>query len=358
MKAMTEKEKMLSGVLYDARHCREIVDELRQCEEFCFHLNQVPPSQRDKRRSMFRQLLGKTGEEFTIIAPFFCDFGKNISIGERFFANTNMVVLDEARVTFGDDVFVGPNCSFYCAEHPLDAEQRNKGYETAYPITIGNSVWLGGNVTVLSGVTIGNNCVVGAGSVVVKDIPPYSVAVGNPCRVIRRLNPCEDVSSSVGQSLSVEASSETSAGHEKGYTYRYPHPAVTADSVVLCRRDGQAKVLLIQRKFPPCEGQWAFPGGFMNIDETTEEAARRELMEETGIGGLQMAEVGVFSRVDRDPRERVITVAYVAVTDRYYEPVASDDASMAQWFDLNALPELAFDHAEILQRAMEKVGMA
>ena len=348
---------MPGGALYDARRCREIVDELRQCEEFCFRLNQVPPSQRDRRRSMFRRLLGKTGEEFTIIAPFFCEFGKNISIGERFFANTNMVVLDEAEVTFGDDVFIGPNCSFYCAGHPLDAEQRNKGCETARPITVGNSVWLAGNVTVLSGVAIGNNCVIGAGSVVVKDIPPYSVAVGNPCRVIRRLDPCGIVSSPFGKSRSVNASSDISAGHEKGYTYRYPHPAVTADSVVLCRQDGQAKVLLIQRKFPPCEGQWAFPGGFMNIDETTEEAARRELMEETGIGGLQMTEVGVFSRVDRDPRERVITVAYVAVTDRCCEPVASDDARMAQWFDLDALPELAFDHAEILQRAMETVGM-
>lgn len=184
---MTEKEKQQSGELYDARNSTQLLDELHRCEEICFEINQLHPSKREERKERLRQLLGKTGKDFTIITPFFCDYGVNIEIGEEFFANTNMVVLDEAKVTFGDHVFIGPNCSFYTAEHPLDRELRDKGFETAHPITVGNSVWFGGNVTVLSGVTIGDNCVIGAGSVVTKDIPSNSVAVGNPCRVIRTI---------------------------------------------------------------------------------------------------------------------------------------------------------------------------
>lgn len=119
--------------------------------------------------------------------PFYCDYGYNISVGDRFYANHNLVILDEAEVTFGDNVFVAPNCAFYTAGHPLDAVERNRGIEYARPITVGNNVWIGGNVCVLPGVTIGDNCVIGAGSVVVKDIPANSVAAGNPCKVIKTL---------------------------------------------------------------------------------------------------------------------------------------------------------------------------
>ena len=131
------------------------------------------------------------------------------------------------------------------------------------------------------------------------------------------------------------------------YTYKYPHPAVTADCIVMTR-DNQ--VLLIQRKNEPCLGQWAFPGGFMNIDETAEAAAVRELQEETGItlSETDIFQVGAYTAVDRDPRERVITIAYLAEIDAPVPVKGSDDAAHAQWFPLDALPPLAFDHAEIL----------
>lgn len=131
------------------------------------------------------------------------------------------------------------------------------------------------------------------------------------------------------------------------YTYKYPHPAVTADCIVMTR-DNQ--VLLIQRKNEPCRGQWAFPGGFMNIDETAEAAAVRELQEETGItlSETDIFQVGAYTAVDRDPRERVITIAYLAEIDAPVSVKGSDDAARAQWFPLDALPPLAFDHAEIL----------
>ncbi len=116
-----------------------------------------------------------------------CDYGYNIEIGENFYANHNLIILDGSKVQFGDNVFIAPNCSFYTAGHPLDAERRNKGLEYAKPIKVGNNVWIGGNVIVLPGVTIGDNTVIGAGSVVNKDIPSNVVAVGNPCKVIKQL---------------------------------------------------------------------------------------------------------------------------------------------------------------------------
>ena len=131
------------------------------------------------------ELLGKTGEHLTINHGFKCDYGTNITVGEHFYANYNLVVLDCAPVVFGDNVFIAPNCGFYAAGHPIDAPTRNSGLEFAKPITVGDNVWIGGNVTVLPGVTIGSGAVIGAGSVVTHDIPPNVVAVGNPCRPVR-----------------------------------------------------------------------------------------------------------------------------------------------------------------------------
>lgn len=135
------------------------------------------------------------------------------------------------------------------------------------------------------------------------------------------------------------------------YTYNYPHPAVTADCLVFAHTDEGMKLLLIQRKNEPCKGKWAFPGGFMDIDETTIDAARRELKEETGLMVGELHRVGIFDAVDRDPRERIITVAYYTILDKPAEVSGLDDAAQAKWFSLTELPDLAFDHKEILQEA-------
>ncbi len=140
------------------------------------------------------------------------------------------------------------------------------------------------------------------------------------------------------------------------YSYRYPHPAVTADCILFAQEHKDTKVLLIERKHNPCKGQWAFPGGFMNIDETAEEAALRELKEETGIEAKQIVQVGAFSAVDRDPRERVVTIAYYTLLDHMPEAHANDDAQTAQWFSIDRLPPLAFDHQEILEKAVEMMA--
>ncbi len=136
------------------------------------------------------------------------------------------------------------------------------------------------------------------------------------------------------------------------YVYSHPHPAITADCIVFAYDSNDTKLLLIERKNYPCKGSWAFPGGFMNIDETTEDTARRELEEETGLKVSQVYQVGAFSKVDRDPRERVVTIAYYAVIDHPAEVNAGDDASHAQWFSISHLPDLAFDHADILEAAL------
>ena len=184
---MTEKEKMMKGEIYDANYDKQLIEERRKAKDKCFAYNSLLPSQTDKRTELMKSILGKTEGAFLIEQPFFCDYGYNIEIGENFYSNHNLVVLDGNKVKFGDNVFIGPNCGFYTAGHPADAERRNKGLEYAKPITVGNNVWFGGNVCVLPGVTIGDNVVIGAGSVVNKDIPSNVLAAGNPCKVIKKL---------------------------------------------------------------------------------------------------------------------------------------------------------------------------
>ena len=176
------------GVLYDANYDPELVAERIAAKELCFELNNLRPSMTMKREEITRRLLGKAGVNCCIESPFYCDYGYNIEVGDNFFINSGCVILDGARVTFGDNVFVAPHCGFYTAGHPLDHERRNMGLEYALPITIGNNVWIGGHVCVLPGVSIGDNSVIGAGSVVNKDIPAGVLAAGNPCRVIREIN--------------------------------------------------------------------------------------------------------------------------------------------------------------------------
>lgn len=184
---MREKEKMLQGLLYDANYDSELADERIKCKSLCANYNALSPDKTEDRKELLRQILGKTGKNFLIEQNFWCDYGYNIEIGENFYSNHNCVILDPAKVAFGDNVFIGPNCGFYTAGHPIDIEQRNLGLEYAYPIKIGNNVWIGGNVCVMPGVTVGDNVVIGAGSVVTKDIPSNVIAVGNPCKVIRKL---------------------------------------------------------------------------------------------------------------------------------------------------------------------------
>ena len=184
---VSEKEKCRRGELYDANYDAELIAERQICKDLCHEYNSIRPSETARREELLIKLLGKTGGSFLIEQPFYCDYGYNIEIGENFYANVNCVILDGAKVTFGDNVFIAPNCGFYTAGHPLDVEQRNRGLEYARPITVGNNVWIGAQVSVLPGVTIGDNCVIGAGSVVNRDIPSGSLAVGNPCRVIRKI---------------------------------------------------------------------------------------------------------------------------------------------------------------------------
>lgn len=184
---MTEKEKCITGQLYNANYDNELIAERMTCKEICHDINNLRPSQTEKRNLLLKKLLGKTGTQFEILPPFYCDYGYNIEIGENFFANHNLIILDGAKVSFGDNVFIGPSCGFHTAGHPLNVEQRNAGLEYALPIKVGNNVWMGANVTILPGITIGDNSIIGAGSVVTKDIPANVVAAGNPCRIIRHL---------------------------------------------------------------------------------------------------------------------------------------------------------------------------
>ena len=179
-------EMMTGGERYDATH-RELVDRLMETREKLWEFNNLRPSESEKKRKILKNLLGSIGEDFHINQPFRCDYGANIFIGEKFFANFNLTILDEAAVKIGDNVFIGPNVGIYTACHPLEEDERNKGIEWAEPVTIGNSVWIGGSATILPGVTIGNNVVIGAGAVVTHDVPSDCVAAGNPARIIRYL---------------------------------------------------------------------------------------------------------------------------------------------------------------------------
>lgn len=182
---MTEKEKMLAGKTYSAVD-PELLRELNECKDVIHRYNGLLPSQQAERTAILMSLLGHVGDDNILInQPFYCDYGKHISVGKRFFANFNFTVLDEALVTIGDDCFIGPNVSIYTACHSTDPVERNTRQEWALPVTIGDNVWIGGSVTILAGVTIGDNVTIGAGSVVTRDIPSGVVAVGNPCRPIK-----------------------------------------------------------------------------------------------------------------------------------------------------------------------------
>lgn len=165
--------------------CPEVSRLLTAAADACFSINALRPSESSLREAAFRRLLGSVGERFVIHSPFRCDFGFNIHIGNNFIGNFNLSILDEAEVTIGDNVMIGPNCSLITITHALDSERRNAGYMQARPITVGNDVWIAANVVVLPGVTIGDRAVVGAGSVVTTDVPAGEIWAGSPARKIK-----------------------------------------------------------------------------------------------------------------------------------------------------------------------------
>lgn len=182
----TEKEKMISGEYYNAGD-PVLVKDRRKAKNLLHRLNVTEYRVTKKAKEILKELIPNTGQGFYIEPPFHCDYGYNITCGENVYFNVNCVVLDCAPVNIGSNVFIAPNVQIYTASHPLDAELR-KTLENAYPVTIGDDCWIGGNSVICPGVTIGKGCVIGAGSVVTKDIPDNSLAVGNPAKVIRKLN--------------------------------------------------------------------------------------------------------------------------------------------------------------------------
>jgi maltose O-acetyltransferase len=181
----TEKEKMLAGELYDPLD-PQLCQERQRCRDLCKALNDSREDQVEERKRILVELLGKQTDAW-IQPPFFCDYGTNISLGTKVFFNFNCVVLDVMPVTIGSNVLFGPSVQIYTATHPINAAERRKWLESAKPIIIGSDVWVGGGAIICPGVTIGDRSVIGAGSVVTRDIPSDVFAAGNPARVIRSL---------------------------------------------------------------------------------------------------------------------------------------------------------------------------
>ncbi len=183
---MTEKEKMLAGEYYlgwDA----QLTEERESTIDKLFDFNNTRPTLRREREALIKQIFCKTGKSCWVESPFFCDHGYNISVGENFFAAANCVMLDCGKITIGNNVLIGPNVGIYTVNHALNPENRAKGYEISRPVVICDDVWIGGNASIIGGVTIGKGSVIAAGSVVIRDIPDGVVAAGNPARVIRSI---------------------------------------------------------------------------------------------------------------------------------------------------------------------------
>ena len=182
---MTNKEKALAGLEFK-RGDPDLKSKRDRAENLCFELNNTPPSDARRRQEILRTLIKDAKEDCYIKSPFICEYGEFITLGRNFFANFNCKLMDGGKITFGDNVLIGPDCTFVTATHPVEPDKRLAGYQQFKPITVGSNVWFGAGVTVCPGVTIGDNCVIGAGSVVVRDIPAGYVAAGNPCRIIRK----------------------------------------------------------------------------------------------------------------------------------------------------------------------------
>lgn len=181
------RAKVPINCLFQGCYNPQYEEEIKKCKDKCYAYNQLNPNDRENQEKMLKNILGNMGKEVIFTPPFWCDYGYNISVGDYFYSNHNLIITDGANVTFGDNVFIAPNCCFTTAEHAIDPEQRKAGLEIAKPITVGNNVWIGAGSTILAGVTIGDNSVIGAGSVVTKSIPDNVVAVGVPCKVVKKI---------------------------------------------------------------------------------------------------------------------------------------------------------------------------
>ena len=189
---MTEWEKAEAGLLYDAKYDPDLDRGRKASQELSFDYNALRPSQIKEREEMVRKHFKKTGKKFLIEQPFRCDFWERVSVGENFYSNYNFVVLAGNTIDIGDNVMFAPDCGLYAAGHPFDVELRNSGIEYAWPIRTGNNVWIGGGTKIIGGVSIGDDVIIAAGSVVIRDIPSGVLAGGNPCKVIRKLTPEDD----------------------------------------------------------------------------------------------------------------------------------------------------------------------
>ncbi|SDI00605.1 galactoside O-acetyltransferase/maltose O-acetyltransferase [Pseudobutyrivibrio sp. 49] len=183
---MNQKERMLANLPYKA-WLDGLSEERMENKKKIYKYNNLEPDKQEEKDKLIKAILGKTGESINIETPFHCDYGYNIEVGENFFANYNLVILDVGKVKIGDNAQIAPNVAIYTAGHPIHPDSRNSGYEYGIDITIGDNVWIGGNTCIMPGVTIGNNVVIGGGSVVNKDLPDNVIAVGNPCKVVRKI---------------------------------------------------------------------------------------------------------------------------------------------------------------------------
>jgi acetyltransferase-like isoleucine patch superfamily enzyme len=183
---MNHKERMLKGLPYKA-WLDGLAEEQLENKKKIYDYNLLRPEEKDEIDRSLRNILGVTGKNVHVLAPFHCDYGSNIEVGDNFWANYNCVILDVAKVSIGNNVMFGPNVSIFTAGHPLHPDSRNSGYEYGFEVHIGNNVWIGGNSVVNPGVRIGNNAVIGSGSVVTRDVPDNVIAAGNPCRVLREI---------------------------------------------------------------------------------------------------------------------------------------------------------------------------
>lgn len=187
-RVVTNKELMLMGELYKLNDDKELNEDFMRARRLTRLFNSMTEEQMEERKEIIKELFKSTGENVHVEQTFHCDYGCHISVGENFYANYDCIMVDVCEIIIGDNVLLAPRVGIYTAGHPIDAAVRNEGLEFGKPVIIGDNVWIGGNAVINPGVTIGSGVVIGSGSVVTKDIPDHVVAVGNPCRVLRKIN--------------------------------------------------------------------------------------------------------------------------------------------------------------------------